>query len=186
MPVEDQLVWPVLDALLDCLKIEFAKHNDPPKVIRHQVGNGNAVAQIHPNGRTNECCSGLAWVRLATFYPSGNAQMTPVVSVGDCYPVWAMQVELGAVRCWPKAGRFADPEDWALSANLACQDATVLRRAVLCCFMPGNIEHQAAIGAWRPLGVTGQCVGGVLTVTVSPVAQECCPPDPPDPPGSED
>lgn len=175
MAVEDLLFWPALDALLECLTTEFAKHDDPPATIRHQNGNGNAVAQIDPLGNANECCDGLAWVRLGTFYPTGGDQLAPYASATDCNPVWAAQVDLGAVRCWPKAGEFATAEDWALSTNLVCQDAAVLRRAVLCCFTPGNDAYQAVIGAWRPVGVTGQCVGGVLSVTISPAVQECCP-----------
>lgn len=175
MAVEDPLVWPILEALLECLKIEFAKHDDPPATIRHQNGNGNAVAQIHPRGHKNECCDGLAWVRLSTFYPSGGPQLTPVADPTDCNPVWAVPVELGVVRCWPKAGGFADVEDWAQAVNLECQDAAVLRRTILCCFQPGNDEYQSIIGAYRPLSVTGQCVGGALPVTIGPSVQECCP-----------
>jgi len=173
--VEDPLFWPALDALLECLKTEFAKHDTPPAIIRHQTGNGNAVAQIDPFGDTNECCEGLAWVRLNTFYPSGNDQLTPVASAADCNPVWAAQVDLGAVRCWPQAGGFGSPEDWAVSANLLMQDATVLRRAILCCFQPGNLAYQTVMGAYRPISVTGQCVGGTLSVTIGPAVQECCP-----------
>jgi hypothetical protein len=174
--IEDAMVWPVLETFLSCLETEFAHHPDPPAIIRHQTGNGNAVAQIEPT-RTparNECCEGLAWVRLAGFGPAAGPNLAPNPTVNNCYESWGIQIELGAVRCWPGAGKFAGPDVWAESAWLVAQDAAALRRAVSCCFLPGNTDHQAVVGQWTPVGITGQCVGGRLPVTVSSYVGDCC------------
>lgn len=176
MAIEDAMVWPILEDMLSCLNDAFAHHPEPPAIIRHQTGNGNAIAQIDPtrNPRRNECCEGLAWVRLASIFPAAGDTLAPDTRVGNCYRGWAVQVELGAVRCWPGAGKFADKEMWAESAYLVAQDAAALRRTVTCCYEPGNDLHQVAVGTWTPVGITGQCVGGRMPVTVSSDVGDCC------------
>lgn len=175
----DVIVWPILDAMLECLITTFEAEPKPPGVIRHHFGSGTAVAQISPDGETNECCDGLVWVRLAEFYRSGNDQLTPYASASSCFEDMAVPIEIGAVRCWPKAGDFATAEDWAATTYDCTQDAAALRRAVKCCFIPGNESRwQVVVGRWRPVGVTGQCVGGILPLTVAPNVTECCPTSP--------
>lgn len=172
----DPIVWPIVDAMFECLVTTFELETKPPAIIRHHFGSGTAVAQISPDGNENECCDGLAWVRVAEFYPSGNDQLTPYASASSCFEDMAVPIEIGAVRCWPQAGGFADREDWATTTYDCLQDAAALRRAVKCCFIPGNESRwQVVIGRWRPVGVTGQCVGGILPLTVSPNVIECCP-----------
>lgn len=174
MAIDDVMVWPLLDTFLSCLHDAFAHHADPPGIIRHQSGNGNAVAQINPHDGFNECCEGLAWVRLAGVGPAAGPSLAANATVNNCFESWGIQIELGAVRCWPRAGDFATPEDWAQNAELVALDAAALRRAVTCCFIPGNTDHQVVMGQWSPLGITGQCVGGRLPVTVSSYAGDCC------------
>jgi hypothetical protein len=174
--VPDVIVWPVLDAMLECLITTFEAEEKPPGVIRHHFGSGTAVPQISPDGNDNECCDGLVWVRVAEFYNSGNDQLTPYASASSCFENMAVPIEIGAVRCWPAAGGFATPEDWAATTYDCAQDAAALRRAVTCCFLPGNESRwQVVVGRWRPVGVSGQCVGGILPLTVAPNAVECCP-----------
>lgn len=172
--IPDVMVWPLLESSLSCLKDAFSHHVDPPEIIRHHTGGGNEIAQIDQRTKFNECCAGLAWVRLAGFGPAGGPSLTPIATVNNCFESWGVQIELGAVRCWPSAGQFAQPEDWAQTAELVAEDAAALRRAVTCCFMPGDDEHQVVMGQWAPIGVTGQCVGGRLMVTVSSHTGDCC------------
>lgn len=172
----DPIVWPVLDAMLECLITTFELEASPPGIIRHHFGSGTAVAQIAPDGSDNECCDGLAWVRVAGVYPAGGDGLNPYASASSCFADMAVPIEIGAVRCWPAAGQFATPEDWALTTELCTLDAAALRRAVNCCFIPGNESRwQVVMGRWNPVGVTGQCVGGIQALTVSPNVIECCP-----------
>lgn len=172
----DPIVWPILDAMLECLITTFELEDTPPKVIRHHFGARTAVAQISPDGSRNECCDGLVWVRGGGFYPSGNDQGTQYSSASSCADNHAVPLDIGAVRCWPKAGGFADAEDWALTTEQCWKDAAALRRAVNCCLIPGNeYRWQVIKGRYEPVGVSGQCVGGILPLTVIPVAMECCP-----------
>ena len=180
--VTDPIVWPVLDAMLECLITTFEADEEPPGIIRHHFGNGNAIAQISPDGEDNECCDGLVWVRLARAFPTGNDALTQTASASSCFDMMAVPIEIGAVRCWPRAGEFATPEDWALTTERAVKDYKQLRNAVQCCFIPGNeYRWQTVIGAYDPIGVTGQCVGGRLALTVGPNAADCCDPGPTSP-----
>lgn len=174
--MSDVVVWPVLDAMLECLITTFEAEEKPPGVIRHHWGSGTAVPQISPDGLRNECCEGLAWVRFVEVYPSGNDQLTPYASASSCFADPAVPIEIGALRCWPTAGEFATAEDWASTTYDCAQDAAALRRAVQCCFLPGNDHRwQVVVGRERPVGVSGQCVGTILPLTVAPNVVECCP-----------
>lgn len=174
MAIDDVMVWPLLETFHSCLETAFAAHPDPPAIIRHHAGSGNAVPQVNPHTLENECQCGLAWVRLDGFGPAAGPTLAPDATAGNCFASYGVQIELGAVRCWPHAGDFADPEAWAETASLVALDAAALRRAVTCCFVPGNAEHQTVMGQWGPVGISGQCVGGRLTVTVSTYAGDCC------------
>lgn len=178
----DFVAWPILDELLECLTSAFLDygHPSPPKLICHRSGNGQSIPQVNPTTRKNECCGGLAWVRLLTSYPTtGDAQLSPVTRIDDCYAGEALQVELGALRCWPHLGGYATCDDWATNANLVAQDTAALRRAVRCCFVPLHESAQDAVGVirgqWRPAGISGQCVGGIVPVTIGPLdPDDCC------------
>lgn len=181
----DPIAWPIQSEFLDCLTEAFTSpqwaHPEPPKLICHRTGNGQSIPQINPRTKVNECCGGLAWVRLVSFYPTtGDRQLSPASSLDNCFHMWAVSLQLGALRCWPHAGKYATCDNWATNAFLVDEDAAALRRAVKCCFTPTHQTEAdgigAIMGAWAAAGVDGQCVGGVLPVTVGPIpgGADCC------------
>lgn len=178
----DPLAWPIQEELLDCLTVAFndGQHPDPPKLICHRSGNGATIPQINPNTKVNECCGGLAWVRLMTFYPTtGDRQLSVADTTDNCFHMQALRIEIGALRCWPHAGKYASCDDWAKNANLVDEDGAALRRAIKCCFVPGHANDGVKViqGAWAAAGISGQCVGGIIPLTIGPFttgALDCC------------
>lgn len=182
----DLVVWPILDEMLSCLESAFNDwdHPSPPALICHRTGNGQSIPMIDPRTKLNECCQGLAWVRLTSNYPTaGDEAMTFSQRVSNCFDGEAVTVELGALRCWPHAGSYATCNDWAANAFNVAEDVAALRRAIKCCWTPAHQDDNLAAlrGQWRPAGISGQCVGGILPVTIGEVnAQlDCCEPTSP-------
>lgn len=188
--MDDPIVWPILDEMLSCLEDAFASHEDPPAQICHRAGSGLTVAQFKVTaGRTaeNECCGGLAWVRLQTFYPTGgDEQLEFNPRLSNCFDGLAVGLELGVLRCWPRAGAHASCDDWADVTRMVAADAAALRRAIACCWEPAHKEvgPAAVMGQWQAAGIEGQCVGGILPVTIGEVDRtpECCEPSSPSSP----
>lgn len=189
--MSDPVVWPILDELLSCLESAFDPeqwgHPDPPALICHRTGNGTSIPQFKLVGDAveNECCGGLAWVRLQTFYTTaGGINLEFNQRAGNCFDDIVTVVELGALRCWPHAGGYAECEDWALNAERCADDAAALRRAIKCCWGAGSDRDDgldAMMGQWVPAGIQGQCVGGILPVTIGTSSgnADCCPPTSP-------
>lgn len=187
--MSDPVVWPILDELLECLQTAFTdgNHPRPPALICHRTGNGNSIPQLKRSGTTvvNECCEGLAYVRLSTFYPTaGGLALEFNRQAGNCFNDVVVAAELGALRCWPHLGGYATCDDWALNAEAVAEDAAALRRAIKCCWGAGDTREDgldALMGQWVPAGIDGQCVGGILPVTIGTVDADldCCPPTSP-------
>lgn len=185
----DPVVWPILDEMLECLRSAFENwdHPAPPELICHRTGNGNSIPQFKQVGQQveNECCKGLAWVRLRTFYTTaGGLTLDFNPRAGNCFDDLVTVVELGALRCWPHLGGYATCDDWATTTERVAEDAAALRRAIKCCWGAGSTREDgldAIMGQWVPAGMDGQCVGGVLPVTIgtSPALADCCDPTSP-------
>jgi hypothetical protein len=188
--VTDPVAWPILEELLECVQTAFydlGDHPDPPPLICHRTGAGTTIPQFRSVGTKveNECCGGLAWVRLRTFYPTaGSMAMEFAQRAGNCFEDIVVQADLGALRCWPHAGGYASCEDWATNARGVAEDAAALRRAIKCCWGTGDTREDgldAMMGQWVPAGIDGQCVGGILPVTIGTIGAglDCCPPTSP-------
>jgi hypothetical protein len=182
----DLVVWPILDELLGCLESAFHDwdHPSPPALICHRTGNGQSIPMFDPKRKINECCGGLAWVRLMTNYPTaGGEGLEFSQRVSNCFDGEAVTVELGALRCWPHAGSYASCNDWADNAYNVAEDLAALRRAIKCCWTPAHeMDGLAALrGQSRPAGISGQCVGNILPVTIGQVdaSLDCCEPTSP-------
>lgn len=183
----DYVAWPILDEMLACLTNAFTEwgHPDPPALICHRTGTGATIPQMRREGRRvtdNECCGGLAWVRLTSVYPTaGGDGLEFSTRIANCFDGLAVTVELGALRCWPHAGGYASCDDWAGNAFNVAEDAAALRRAITCCWGDASSRTDgrgALMGTWSPAGISGQCVGGILPVTIGEVAGnlDCCEP----------
>lgn len=174
MPIADPLVMPLARDMLDCLDQEISKVENPPLYVQLRPG---TVVDHLLSSNEDECCSGLAWVRPALFYPS-SAQF-PEQDGGPLKTgtlAWAVVLELGAVRCAPVGDDNTIPTaaEWDAVTQAVMDDAAAMRRAI-CCFIDGSPQRRGRVlpGQWLPLDVEGGCVGGILTVTVLGPACDC-------------
>lgn len=181
MSIADPVVMPLARELLACLDIEMQKVENPPKYIQLRMG---SVVDHLISTTSDECCEGLAWVRPAAFYPSTSPfpeqLATPTQGMPAGAKVWAVTLEMGAVRCFPTPGPDSIPsaEQWDAATQACLDDAAAMRRA-LCCLIAGPNERnprgsaKVLPGQWLPLQTLGGCAGGILTVTVMGPACDC-------------
>ncbi|MCZ7478884.1 hypothetical protein [Micromonospora sp. WMMC273] len=165
VPVTDPVVLPVAVELLGALAEETARVPEPPAVTALRPG--DRIELLLSTNR-DECCEGLAWVRVVRVYPSREfpAQDT---AYQTCSPVqWAVVFELGAARCAPTPGASALPtaQEWMDTTTAVLNDAAAVRRAVAA-FMELDIDRMYLAGIWSPLTTEGGCVGGAMQLTVA-------------------
>lgn len=182
MSYPDLVAFPMAQALVACLEEQMSLVLDPPASVCLRPGQ-----QVDPLLSINddECCSGLAWVRIADIFPSSDDTF-PTQDETAAFPCnprqWAVQLEMGAVRCAPTPDAYSMPscEEWTAVVEKQMQDAAAMRRAVVCCF--GEIlDATYLLGNWTPLPVSGRCSGGTQMVTVAAEHIDCCvePPESP-------
>ena len=166
----DPIGTPVAEELLACFTERLAELPSPPKYIQMRVG-PNTGPLIGPN--VDECCSGLAWVRIAGIYPSWDSFPAADNTWTPCGPLaYAVQLEMGMAFCMPwsdSEGTLDDIDppgtaDWAAAAATQMMHQTLMRQTAACCF---RATQRRAVGEWSPLPVEGGCTGGTLLVTVS-------------------
>lgn len=164
-PVVDPVAQPILDALLLCLEEQVARVPVPPLAVCMRPG--DRVDLLIAQGR-DECCEGLAWVRLAQIYPSSTFP-DPDEGYVKCPTGWGVVVELGVARCAPVGDESHLPtcDAWTETVNHTTADAAALRRTLMCFrALPEHRFTLHVIGTWEPLSTEGGCVGGAMTVTV--------------------
>lgn len=166
----DLIGVPVAQQLLECLRDQLALLDDPPANIQLRVGQETGPL-FGPN--VDECCAGLAWVRISSIYPSWDSFPAADNTWLPCGPLaYAVVLEMGVAFCMPWSDSDAmidnvDPpsaNDWATAFTKQMQHQTLMRRAAACCWLP---TQRRAVGEWASTPVEGGCVGGTLTVTVS-------------------
>lgn len=175
MVVFDPMVMPLAYELLGCLEQEIAKVLKPPKYTGLRPGSS---VDFLLSTTSDECCEGLAWVRVVRFYPS--SARFPLQDEEPSVPFigsWAIVLEMGAVRCAPTPAETSIPtnDQWNAVVQAIMDDGAAMRRA-LCCFLdadPVNRRRSTLAGDWEPLDVEGGCVGGTLQVTVRGPACDC-------------
>lgn len=174
--MNDPVVMPLARELLACFDQEIAKVASPPAYVGLRPG--NVVAHLISSTGQDECCEGLAWVRPATFYPTGSGPFPSQdeVPIKGGVRGWAITLEMGAVRCapTPDADRIPTAEEWDAATQAQMDDAAAMRRAV-CCFIEAGVgrTNRVLVGEWLPLEVEGGCLGGIMTVTVMGPACDC-------------
>lgn len=166
--IYDQVIDPLLVAALDCLNDEMALTPDPPAYIRMHVG-ASFSAGVSPS--QDECCEGVAWVRLVEhFLSDGPGAPFPEEAQGasscDAYSI-AVVLELGRARCAPVVGgpdsEIVTAGQWRDLARSINADRAALVRAA-CCLRPDR--RDVIVGQYSPLETEANCAGGVLQVTV--------------------
>jgi hypothetical protein len=174
MPTADPLVMPLALELLACLDQEIQKVANPPARVGLRPG---TVVDHLLSTTEDECCDGLAWVRPVNFFPSSGtfpAQDESPLPKG--ISAWAVNLEMGAVRCspTPEPTSIPDQAEWLAVVQAVMDDAAAMRRA-LCCFIDARPGRARTVipGLWQPLSVQGGCVGGILQVTLRGPACDC-------------
>lgn len=174
-PFEDRVITPVAARLLGCLATQVALW---PELIRpRHVGlRPGAQAPIGISTSRDECCEGLAWVRLTGVVPSStqNWPSADVVPQGGCGTLMlALNFEIGIVRCapTPNASKMTSVEAWNMLSERAYLDYITMTRAI-CCFQAGT-SRLTLVGAYAPLGVDGNCYGGTISFSVAALPCNC-------------
>jgi hypothetical protein len=166
----DKIGTPVAQQLLACFRTKLETLDDPPKYIQLRLGQETGPL-IGPN--IDECCAGLAWVRITAIYPSWDSFPAADNTWLPCGPLaYAVGLEMGVAFCmpWSDSGDTFDnidppsEADWATAAATQMVHQTLMRQTAACCWLP---TQRRAVGEWSPLPVEGGCTGGKLLVTVS-------------------
>jgi hypothetical protein len=179
MAVADPIAQPVALALLECYREQIADTINPPAQVCMRAG---AVVNFLLSMTEDECCGGLAWVRVAQVYPTSGedfpaADETPIQ---DWPNQWGVVLELGSARCVPvgTATHIPTCDQWTLVSSELAADAAAMRRAILCCLRKEIPYSLMSIGAWEPADIEGGCAAGTMTVTLSVDGLDCCPESP--------
>jgi hypothetical protein len=170
--MSDLTVLPFAEELLTCLCAELALVSAPPQQCCLRTGE-----TVFPaiSLTEDECCSGLAWVRISSIFVSeANFPEPDTEPRGGCPPSWlGVQLEMGVARCAPTGSLSSNPtcDEWTILSERVLEDAGAMRRA-FCCL---NIDNSAKLlGAWTPLPTEGRCAGGTVIVTIQvPNCDEC-------------
>lgn len=158
---------PLAQTLLQCLEDSLTVN--PPAQICLRGGN-----QVTPQLSTteDECCSGLAWVRIAGTDPlvlRGQEDLT----FGCVNHLRVTVLEMGVVRCMPthNADTLVTCDQWtALVAQMEA-DHTAME-AALCCLqdavrggtVPAITDIALYPEPYEPRGPEGRCLGGTMQV----------------------
>lgn len=175
MAVEDQVVMPLAEELLACFEQELAKVTFPPASVGFRPG---AVTDLLLSDNQNECCDGLAWVRIASFYPSGTRfPLQDEDPISTTPTAWGITLEMGVARCSPTPPPTMIPTnaEWESVVRNVMDDAAAMRRA-LCCFIQLDSTRRKGYvlpGDWQPIETSGGCAGGTMLVTVRGPACDC-------------
>lgn len=120
--------------------------------------------------QTDECCTGLAWVRVAGVTGLNDPDDT---AYNVCLSSQRrLTLELGTVRCIPYGSVQAPPtcDQWS-EATLRMDADHKAMEAALCCFqdtvgaMP-FAPYVISVGDYEPQGPDGNCLRGTLLVTL--------------------
>jgi len=161
--VLDQSILPVAQELLTCFCTSLNANPDPPEICCLRVGQ-RVSALISAND--DECCRGLAWVRVVSDFPSNDFPEQLTTPIGNCPPGWlAVILEMGVLRCAPAGTIFDLPTcpEWTALFTTLMNDSAAMRDAFCCLDLDVSAK---LLGIWEPLEVEGGCTGGTRTVTV--------------------
>lgn len=169
----------IAEALRICLAEDgFADDPAPPKEICHRPG---AEAPFAIGTAQDECCSGLAWVRVVSVEPVVEVLDTQDPSFNPCASdTTRVTLELGVARCNPFGTREAGPTcaEWTALALRMDQDRAAMNQAVCCAkdaldVADGEEIYRMRRGVYEPFPSSGNCAGGTLLVSVWIDCAEC-------------
>lgn len=164
----------VAGVLVACLESAYEGDADRPASVCQRPG--DQVPFLFGPG-IDECCSGLAWVRIQEIAPQTDPASVLDPAFNHCAATGRiLTIELGVVRCNP-SGTVVTCEQWTGLAARMDLDATRMRQAV-CCARDALVTDESFVsdvlpGSWTPLESSGACAGGSMTVTVTLDCQDC-------------
>jgi hypothetical protein len=153
-------------SLLTCLEGALNARPNPP--ARMMLRAGEQVTPLLGQSE-DECCDGLAWVRIAGVQQIRNS--SDFENFGNCVGTGRrLTLEMGVVRCAPTSDVSTVPtEDQWTNAALQLDSDHDAMEAALCCLLEafgdelGGVPTLGADG-YTPTGVDGNCIGGRMTV----------------------
>jgi hypothetical protein len=167
----DRVALPAALAMLVCLDAQVSRLDTPPAYVGLRPGAG---VDFQMSLTQDECCQGLAWVRVDGIFPSSvnfpNPDQTPLrCGVGQ----WGVALEIGIVRCapTPSAQSIVLPDEYSALAEALLADFAAMDCAIQC--MLDGWKRVAVVGRWTPLSLATNCAGGTMTVTVAAPACNC-------------
>lgn len=157
--------------LLACLKAEL---DDGPNPIADEHVCLRYGQEVRPSlgGGTDECCTGLAWTRVAGVGGIRNDPDDPLSAAVCINSERRLTLELGTARCISQGTTQAPTtcEEWTVAALKMDADHAAMEAAV-CCFrdqvaaMP-FAPQSITVGDYQPAGPDGNCILGTLQITL--------------------
>lgn len=163
----------IAQELLSCLETALLAGPNPPPASKIMLRAGAEVTPLLGTG-TDECCTGLGWVRIQSI--SGVRTLGELDNVSCFQQERTLNLELGVARCAPSADISTVPseEQWAAVAMQLDADQGAMEAAICCAFgdLEGSAAEEVAVGEYLPFGVDGNCIGGTMQVSVRMTV--CC------------
>lgn len=171
--VEDEIAWDAMVRLSACLCTTIAERGLPEPCKCGPVPGPMAILDMCGACRSSGSnCGGQAWVRFVTEFPSTTFP-SPDQTEAKCSSPMAYTLEVGIARCLPMPqsngvrGYVPTTLDQDLEATrLQMADKAAIRAAIACCFGTSADDITYTLGGYTPLQNTGDCGGGVWTVTI--------------------
>jgi hypothetical protein len=166
--VSDPTIAPAALELLTALQVELAKV--PSGAPTHYRIVPGLAAVLSLDNFVDECCEGVAWIRLVNVYPTLDFPTQDSDFLPEEPVSYAAVFEVGVARCGGGPGPDGHPSDAEYNADSArlMDDAAALRRigATLKATSTHIIDYRYGPGAWEPIAAEGGCMGGVLHMTI--------------------
>jgi hypothetical protein len=154
--------------LLQCLGEQLDAGPNPIAPDKVCLRFGDRVNPTLGTGE-DECCTGLAWVRVAGIE---SLRQPDDPGVGNCVSTLRrIQLEMGTARCIPFGTVQAGPscDAWTVAALKMDADHLAMENAICCAaetLDQMNYDPVIVAGEYLPFGPDGNCISGTLTVTI--------------------
>jgi hypothetical protein len=167
--MSDEIAWPVLTSLLDCLCPALEEEGRPVCWCGIRPGAQVPMDHCSCDGVPAASC-GQAWIRLDSVFPVDPFPRQAITLTERCAGiVVGVRVQLGVFRCVPGMDANGNPPTVVQMANATqtqMDDMRTLLRVAMCCDIPNVASKDArALGGYTPVGPTGNCGGGFWTIT---------------------
>ena len=156
--VEDDVIWPLMVQLQQCLCETLTTRGLMP---------GDCFCGVLPGDQVIwDYKEGMAWVRLATTYPTTTFPNIDNTLRGSCTAGLGATLEVGVLNCAPgisASGNLPTEFDQFEATRLQLATMRAMHQAITCCGF-----DLAILGQYQPLGPQGGLVGGFWLVDVGP------------------